>query len=106
MISSGEYFLSSVFAIRTIITPPSPMNEKAGTSYYQMNFSPKYLIERKVLKMIAEIEFVDISTRSAKGSANICKTPPRAMTISPTIHFQRKKIGVCFDVGLSSSGST
>ena len=65
LMSSGLSFLSSEFASKTIIRPPILISESAGTSYYHTNYSPRYLIERNVLNIIAVIAFVEMSTRSA-----------------------------------------
>ena len=59
--------LFCAFASITIIKPPIPINEKAGISYFQFIFSFKYLTARNVLKAMAVIELVDISTRSTHG---------------------------------------
>lgn len=78
--------MSSVLARRTIVKPPAPIRVNDGTSYFQTNFSPRYLIDKNVLKRIAVIEFVEMSTRSQKGSAITCKTPPNVIIKNPTIH--------------------
>ena len=63
-------YFSVVLARATIVTAPTPIKKKAGKSYFVMNFSPKHLMDKKVLKTIALIEFVEIRTRSAYGSTH------------------------------------
>lgn len=75
-----------VFARNKIVTDPNPMRANAGMSYFQMNFSPRYLIERKVLKAIAVMALVETSTRSAYGSARSYRAPPRNRRKKPKSH--------------------
>ena len=65
LISSGVNFYSSTSDTSTMTRAPTLISVRAGTSYRQMNFSPRYLMERKVLKRMAVMAFVEIKTKSA-----------------------------------------
>ena len=69
-----------------MVSPPAPIRVNAGTSYRHTNFSPRYRIERKVLKRMAVIELVEIKTKSQNGRAITCSTPPKVIRKKPVIH--------------------
>ena len=83
---SLEKVSSEVFASITTVKPPIPISVKAGKSYFQFIFSPKYFTERNVLKAIAEIEFVDMSTRLTNGRTAIYMPPPSMSIQKPICH--------------------
>ena len=62
--SSAVYSVWVVFALSTIVAHPSEMKTSAVKSYYQMNFSPRMLVDKIIA---ATIELAEFAARRVKS---------------------------------------